>query len=112
MTEISTRELLARRLIAQGLAGSAARPRCRSALGVARALLAVQGQTYPAGIRALALRSGRTDEEVLGEVAILRLVRSWPQRGTLHFLPAEDVRWLSRLLYPGWRAGSEGTGPA
>lgn len=98
--EISTRELLARRLIAQGLAGSAARPRYRGALGVARALLAVQGQTYPAEIRALALRSGRTDEEVLGEVAALGLVRSWPQRGTLHFLPAEDVRWLSRLLYP------------
>lgn len=100
MEDVSPRELLARRLIAQGLADSAARPRYSSALDVTRGLLALQGQTYPAGIRALALRCGLDDAAVLREVDSLRVVRSWPQRGTLHFLAAEDVRWLSRLLYP------------
>ncbi|KQB83577.1 DNA glycosylase AlkZ-like family protein [Corynebacterium oculi] len=100
MEEIPRSELLARRLIAQGLAGSAARPGYANALDVARRVLALQGQTYQAGIRALALRSGLSDADVLDEVAALRVVRSWPQRGTLHFLAAEDARWLSRLLYP------------
>ena len=100
MKELHRDELLARRLIAQGLAPSAARPSLASALDVAEHLLALQGQTYDAGITALALRAGCTDQEVLGEVADYRVVRCWPQRGTLHFMPAADVRWMSRLLYP------------
>lgn len=100
MKELHRDELLARRLIAQGLAPSAARPSLASALDVAEHLLALQGQTYDAGITALALRAGCTDQEVLGEVAHYRVVRCWPQRGTLHFMPAADVRWMSRLLYP------------
>ena len=45
---------------------------------------------------------------VLGELIDARLaavdgfevVRAWPQRGTLHFLAAEDARWLMRLCNP------------
>lgn len=100
MKELNRDELLARRLIAQGLAPSAARSQLSSAQDVAEHLLALQGQTYDAGITALALRAGCTDQEVLGEVGHYRVVRCWPQRGTLHFMPAADVRWMSRLLYP------------
>lgn len=46
----SLRELRARRLIAQGLSSPA-----RGAAEAARWMLALQGQTYPAGIRALSL---------------------------------------------------------
>ncbi|MDP9850595.1 DNA glycosylase AlkZ-like family protein [Corynebacterium lowii] len=106
--ELSTKELLAHRLIAQGLAGSAARPRYDSATAVARALLALQGQTYPAGIRALGLRSGLDDAAVLREVAALHVVHSWPQRGTLHFIAAEDARWLSRFLFPRMEGSQKG----
>ena len=88
-------ELRARRLIAQGLASP-----LRSAVGVARWMLALQGQTYPAGIRALSLRGPRDDAAVLAAVDAHEIVRAWPQRGTLHFLATEDVRWLMRLCNP------------
>lgn len=100
MKEINRDELLARRLIAQGLAPSVARSQLASALDVAEHLLALQGQTYDAGITALALRAGCDEQKVLEDIARFRVVRCWPQRGTLHFMPAADVRWMSRLLYP------------
>ena len=98
--KFSTPELLARRLISQGLARSQARPAFDTPAAAAAGLLAVQGQNYAGGIRALALRSGSSDEEVLAAVDRLEIVRSWPQRGTLHFLAAEDATWLARLLHP------------
>lgn len=98
--KFSTPELLARRLISQGLARSQARPAFDTPAAAAAGLLAVQGQNYAGGIRALALRSGSSDEEVLAAVERLEIVRSWPQRGTLHFLAAEDATWLARLLHP------------
>ncbi|NLF90401.1 MAG: winged helix DNA-binding domain-containing protein, partial [Corynebacterium marinum] len=88
-------ELRARRLIAQGLASP-----LRSAVDAARWMLALQGQTYAAGIRALALRGPGDDAAVLAAVDAHEIVRAWPQRGTLHFLATEDVRWLMRLCNP------------
>ena len=88
-------ELRARRLIAQGLASP-----LRSAVDAARWMLALQGQTYAAGIRALALRGPGDDAAVLVAVDAHEIVRVWPQRGTLHFLATEDVRWLMRLCNP------------
>ncbi|GAB2516427.1 hypothetical protein CATRI_12925 [Corynebacterium atrinae] len=90
-------ELRARRLIAQGLAPSAAAPRLDSATAVTTHLLALQGQNYRAGIRAIALRCSLDDAAVLAAVDKHRVVRGWPQRGTLHFMPAEDVRWMMGL---------------
>ena len=99
MYELTRDELLARRLIAQGLAPSAARPQAVSALDVAEQLLALQGQTYDAGVRALSLRAGCDDDKVLEEIKSYRVVRCWPQRGTLHFMPAADVRWMLSLIH-------------
>ena len=82
MNELSREELLARRLIAQGLAPSEARPSMATAVDVAKQLLALQGQTYDAGVRALALRAGCTDDDVLHDIARYRVVRCWPQRTT------------------------------
>src|SRR5262249_19877281 len=28
------------------------------------------------------------------------VIRSWPMRGTIHLMPAEDARWMVRLLAP------------
>lgn len=93
-------ELRARRLIAQGLALTAARPALHTPGDVARHMLALQGQTYPAGVRAIALRAGVTAAEVLGGVDNREIIRTWPQRGTLHFMPAEDAKWLMELCHP------------
>lgn len=94
----SLAELRARRLVAQGL-HAPGRPE-RTAAEVARWMLGVQGQTYAAGIRALSLRGPRDDAAVLAAVDKHEVVRGWPMRGTLHFLPAEDVRWMMRLCGP------------
>ncbi|MEJ5920683.1 winged helix DNA-binding domain-containing protein [Corynebacterium sp. H78] len=109
-------ELRARRLIAQGLAYSAARPMVASApVDVARHMIALQGQNYDAGVRALAVRvkeaaSSRSDadtdplqdatESALNSIADFEIVRCWPQRGTLHFLPSENARWMMQLTHP------------
>lgn len=99
-TTAELRELRARRLIAQGLAATAARPPLTTPVEAARHMLAVQGQNYPAGIRALAIRAGVAPAEVLRGVDKREILRAWPQRGTLHFMPAEDARWLMRLCHP------------
>ncbi|MDO5512063.1 winged helix DNA-binding domain-containing protein [Corynebacterium sp.] len=88
-------ELRARRIIAQGLHAPG-----RSAVEVARWMLGVQGQKYADGVRALALRGPRDEAEVLASIEKQEIVRGWPMRGTLHFLPAEDARWMMRLCGP------------
>lgn len=68
---------------------------------VVRALLAVQAQDYRASIWAIALRTPEaTAADVERAVEAGTIVRTWPMRGTLHFVPAEDVRWMLRLLAP------------
>ncbi len=104
------KEVQARRLIAQGLAASAARPAWETPLAVVKHLLALQGQNYRAGVRAIALRVNNgaevSDEAVREAIVAHHIVRAWPLRGTLHFMPAEDARWVSRLCSPRVESGA------
>jgi len=62
---------------------------------VAERLLALQGQDWNAVRWALGLRApGTTDADVLEAFNARRLVRSWPMRGTIHVVPAEDIGWM------------------
>jgi hypothetical protein len=66
-------------------------------LGEAAAhMLAVQSQDFAGGRWALALRTAGTPDlsAVDGAFAAGRLVRSWTMRGTLHIVPASDLRWV------------------
>ncbi|MDB4887961.1 MAG: hypothetical protein JWN79_3399 [Gemmatimonadetes bacterium] len=36
------------------------------------------------------------------------IVRTWPMRGTLHFVPAADVRWMLALMTPRVMASAAG----
>jgi hypothetical protein len=82
------------RLAAQGLAG---RPKAAPAAAV-RAVLAVQGQDLPAVRWSVGLRTaGATEASVGAAFADGSLVRSWPLRGTLHVVAAEDLAWLLAL---------------
>jgi hypothetical protein len=62
---------------------------------------AVQAQDYAGALWALGARLGGAEvasvEAAIGSRAI---VRTWPMRGTLHFVPAADVRWMLKLLAP------------
>src|ERR1044071_2360289 len=60
---------------------------------------AVQAQDYLGSLWALGLRlPGTRETEVERAVADRSIVRTWPLRGTLHFVAAEDVRWMLGLL--------------
>ncbi|MGC3991233.1 MAG: winged helix DNA-binding domain-containing protein [Chthoniobacteraceae bacterium] len=75
--------------------------RARSLGEVVGALGAMQAQDYGASLWAMALRvPGTTEAGVEAAIAAREIVRSWPMRGTLHFMAAADVRWMLELLTP------------
>jgi winged helix DNA-binding protein len=62
---------------------------------------AVQAQDVLAGIWAIGLRvQGGTEAAVEAAIAGRKIVRTWPMRGTLHFVHAADARWMLGLLTP------------
>lgn len=70
-------------------------------------LTAVQAQDLPGALTSVALRT--TAGSRAGVEAALdagEVVRSWPMRGTLHLVPAEDLPWLLELLTPRVVAGA------
>jgi hypothetical protein len=65
------------------------------------AQLAVQAQDYLGALWALGQRVPGADEATIERaLAQRRIVRSWPLRGTLHFVAADDLRWLLDLTAP------------
>lgn len=68
---------------------------------------AVQAQDYLGALWAVGLRTeGASEATVEQALADRRIVRTWPMRGTLHFLAAADVRWMTGLLAPRVVAGA------
>ena len=64
-------------------------------------MLAMQAQDYLGALWAIGLRMREATEAAVEQaVAERRIVRTWPMRGTLHFVAAADVRWLLALLAP------------
>lgn len=62
-------------------------------------LLAVQAQDHYASLWAVGMRTrGASEGDVEQAIRERRIVRSWPMRGTLHLLAAQDLRWMQRLL--------------
>jgi hypothetical protein len=74
---------------------------------VVASLGAMQAQDYLAALWAIGLRlPEHTEPEVERAIVERKIVRTWPMRGTLHFVKAEDVRWMTELLAPRIIAGS------
>jgi hypothetical protein len=77
------------------------RPRFRTPDELVRWMGAVQCQDYLGGLWAVGQRlPGFAEADVEAAIAARTIVRSWPMRGTLHFVPAEDLRWMLPLLTP------------
>lgn len=99
MKAADRRRLRRARMSALGLSPALGSPTAPvSALEVVRHVGALQAQDYTSGAWSLGVRSGLTLAEI--EEAVLRreIVRTWPMRGTLHWVAAEDARWMCRLL--------------
>jgi hypothetical protein len=68
---------------------------------------AVQAQDYLGALWALGLRvRNATEDGVEQAIADKTIVRTWPMRGTLHFVAPADARWMLALLTPRIIAGS------
>lgn len=66
--------------------------------GAVRRLGAVQAQDLPGAVTSLALRTRRRARDaVVAACDAGTVVRSWPMRGTLHLVPAEDLGWMLPL---------------
>jgi hypothetical protein len=62
---------------------------------------AVQAQDYLGALWAVGLRTrGATETSIEQAISERKIVRTWPLRGTLHFVAAEDVRWMHDLCAP------------
>ena len=93
----SKADVLRLRLESHGLSA----PRLDGPRAVVERLLAIQAQDLPAASWALGVRSpGTTAADVTAALDAGSIVRSYPLRGTLHLLPAEDVRWMLDLTAP------------
>jgi len=88
------REVALLRLVAQRVVG----PRPATATATVRHLCALQAQDFPAALAAVTLRTGPADDGgVVGSLDRGEVVRSWPMRGTLHLVMAEDLPWMLSL---------------
>ncbi|WP_127125309.1 winged helix DNA-binding domain-containing protein [Georgenia sp. SYP-B2076] len=104
------REVALLRLVAQRIAG----PGLPTATEVVRWLTAMQAQDYPGALASVALRTagrapGANADRDAGIEAALdcgAVVRSWPMRGTLHLVPAEDLGWMLSLTTDRLLAGA------
>lgn len=65
------------------------------------ALGAVQAQDYSGSLWGIGLRlPGTTVDDIEKALNERKIVRTWPMRGTLHFAPARDARWMLELMAP------------
>jgi hypothetical protein len=66
---------------------------------------ATQAQEFAWSLYAISLRMPETTEpptptqpDIERAIAERAIVRTWPMRGTIHFVPAEDAQWMLKLL--------------
>lgn len=88
-------EIAIRRLWTQGLA----KPKFGTAGDVVTWLGAVQAQEYPGGSWTIGMRlPGSRTADIEAAVADKRVVRVFFMRGTIHFVPGADIRWMLPLV--------------
>ena len=85
------------RLAAQRIAG----PGSAGATEAVRWMTASQAQDHAGALTSVALRTASgTRRGVEAALDAGEVVKSWPMRGTLHLVAAEDLPWMLRLTAP------------
>jgi hypothetical protein len=91
------------RLINQQIAGA----KCGKPSEIVSLLGAVQAQDYLGALWGIGLRSASsTEADIEKAIEARTIVRTWPMRGTLHFVAPADVGWMLELLTPAVIAAS------
>lgn len=68
---------------------------------VVKKMGAMQAQDYMQAVWAIGLRSPATKlADIESAIADRKIILTWTLRGTLHFVPAEDVKWMLQLSAP------------
>ncbi|MGY4857039.1 winged helix DNA-binding domain-containing protein [Cryobacterium sp. AP23] len=119
MTRASRTDITRRRLESQALTGPLTGRHTGKATNTATTtdgddlawvvdrFLALQAQDLRWAKWAVAIRSpGTTSADVDALIDSGRIVRSWPMRGTLHLVPAQELGWMLELTTPRLWAGS------
>ncbi len=87
---MNLRILARQRLLNQRIVAS----HCTTAAEVVTTLGAVQAQDYASALWAIGLRlPAGTRADIEQAIRERSIVRAWPMRGTLHFVPAAAVRY-------------------
>jgi hypothetical protein len=94
MSPVRSSSLGLLRLVAQRIAG----PGFADAADTVRWMTAMQAQDYASAVLSVALRTASRDRlAVYAALDSGAVVRSWTMRGTLHFVAAEDLSWMTGL---------------
>lgn len=90
-------EIRQQRLYNQRIAGTP----LKTAGDVVAWLGAMQAQDYAGALWAIGLRMRQATPLIIEQALASRsIIRTWPMRGTLHFVAAADARWMLELLAP------------
>jgi Winged helix DNA-binding domain len=101
---MTARDIAYRRLINQRIV----RPKFARPSEIVSSLGAMQAQDYLGTLWAIGLRSPDSREaEIEQAIADRTIIRTWPMRGTLHFVAPADIRWMLDLLTPPVLAASK-----
>jgi hypothetical protein len=87
-------DIICRRLVNQGIEGV----KLEKPEEVVKWLGAIQAQDYLQSLWAIGLRlKSATVANIEQAISDGKIVRTWPMRGTLHFVPPEDAKWMLKL---------------
>jgi hypothetical protein len=101
---MTSRDIAYHRLSNQQIAS--AKPKTPNEL--VASLGAMQAQDYLGALWAIGLRSMNSNEaDIEKAIGARTIIRTWPMRGTLHFVAPADVRWMLELLTPAVIAASK-----
>ena len=83
--------------------------KCDTPEQVVRWMGAIQAQDYGQAVWAIALRMKQPSLAAVEQaIANRTILATWPMRGTIHFIPAEDAKWMietvahKKAMRPSW----------
>ncbi len=90
---MTTNDIAPIRLQSQCIASS----HSQTAVEIVNHMGAMQAQDYYSALWTLGLRTSKTEQEIVHILESRSVIRTWPQRGTLHFVTAQNARWQVEL---------------
>jgi hypothetical protein len=96
---ISAMDISAQQALATRMASLLLPTRKRTVSGIVEWFGAMQAQDIASGMWSLGVRlPGKPSAKIHADLEKRDVVRTWPMRGTVHFVPAADARWMLDLM--------------